>query len=195
MAAKNYATQFIVLLPKDPKKVNELAALISQKLGPEYQALSWRQTMAGLVQGMELDSIFGYISLGVLFLVIFFVIMIYTLLTVMVRIREIDILRALGTTPGQIFIMLGLESLILAMVSVVGGGLSYYFHLHPIALSAGYEEQFRQYGLAASVLPTSFMPIIIVRDMLVMFVLSILAILYPIFKVNGYRPVEAIHHV
>lgn len=199
MAAKNYATQFVVL-PKDPEKVGELAALIGKKLGPGYQALSWRQTMADLVQGMELDSVFGYISLAILFLVIFFVIMIYTLLTVMGRIREIGILRALGTTPGQVFIMLGLESLVLALVSVAAGGLlgsalAYYFHLHPIVLASGYEEQFKQYGLQASALPTSFMPLMIVRDMTVMFVLSLLATLYPIVKVNGYRPVEAIHHV
>ena len=199
MAAKNYATQFVVL-PKDPERVGELATLINKKLGPEYQALSWRQTMASLVQAMELDSVFGYISLAILFLVIFFVIMIYSLLTVMGRIREIGILRALGTAPGQVFIMLGLEALILALVSVVvggllGGGLAYYFHLHPIVLSADYEEQFKQYGLAASALPTSFVPLMIVRDMTVMFVLSVLSSLYPICKANGYRPVEAIHHV
>lgn len=198
MAAENYATHFIVL-PKRPGQTEQLAAAIANDIGPQYQSASWKQTMAGLVKAMKLDSIFGYITLGIIFLVIFFVIMIYTLLAVFARIREIGILRAIGTTPNQILAQLLLESSLLALVSVVIGGLiggafACYFHLNPIIFS-GFEEQFKQYGLAASEMPTAFMPLVILRDMVVMFGLSLLSTLYPILKVNRFRPVEAIHHV
>ncbi|MEA2085000.1 MAG: FtsX-like permease family protein [Thermodesulfobacteriota bacterium] len=195
MAAQNYATHFIVL-PDKPENAEELAAIISQKLGKEYQSLSWQKTMAGLVQGMKVDSIFGYITLGIIFIVIFFVIMIYTLLTVFARVREIGILRAVGTTPSQILRLLLLESALLGLVSVIAGGLiggalAYYFELNPIVIS-GYEEQFKQYGLAASAMPAIFSLSTLVRDMIVMFVLTVLSTLYPILKVNGYRPIDAI---
>ncbi|MCK5437182.1 MAG: ABC transporter permease [Desulfobulbaceae bacterium] len=198
MAAQNYATHFIVL-PEKPQDVEDLAATISRKLGSEYQALSWQKTMAGLVQAMKVDSIFGYITLSIIFIVIFFVIMIYTLLAVFARVREIGILRAVGTTPSQILRLLVLESVLLGLVSVVAGGLiggalAYYFQLHPIVFP-GYEEQFKQYGLAASAMPAIFSLSTIVRDMIVMFVLTVLSTLYPILKVNGYRPIEAIRHV
>jgi len=198
MASENYATHFIVL-PRQPEKAEQLAAAIADNIGPEYESASWNQTMAGLVKAMELDSVFGYITLGVIFIVIFFVIMIYTLLTVFARIREIGILRAIGTTPQQILTQLLLESSMLAFVSVIIGGLiggtiAYYFHLHPIVFS-GMEEQFKQYGLAASEMPTAFMPMVILRDMAIMFSLSVLSTLYPIIKVNRFHPVEAIHHV
>ncbi|MCK5323047.1 MAG: ABC transporter permease, partial [Desulfobulbaceae bacterium] len=192
MAAQNYATHFIVL-PEKPQDVEDLAATISRKLGSEYQALSWQKTMAGLVQAMKVDSIFGYITLSIIFIVIFFVIMIYTLLAVFARVREIGILRAVGTTPSQILRLLVLESVLLGLVSVVAGGLiggalAYYFQLHPIVFP-GYEEQFKQYGLAASAMPAIFSLSTIVRDMIVMFVLTVLSTLYPILKVNGYRPI------
>lgn len=198
MAAENYATHFIVL-PDKPENAEELAATISQKLGKEYLSLSWQKTMEGLVQAMKVDSIFGYITLGIIFIVIFFVIMIYTLLTVFARVREIGILRAVGTTPSQVLRLLLLESALLGIVSVIGGGLiggalAYYFQLHPIVFP-GYEEQFKQYGLAASAMPAIFSLSTIVRDMIVMFVLTVLSTLYPILKVNGYRPIDAIHHV
>jgi len=198
MAAENYATQIIVL-PQNPSKSDALAEQINQQLGTEYQALGWRKSMDGLVEAMELDSVFGYISLAIIFLVIFFVIMIYTLLNIMGRSREIGMMRALGTTPGQVFIMLWMECLILGMLSVFigglfGGGLTAYFHFHPIQLS-GYEEQFKQYGLMAAALPTVFRPIMIARDILIILTLSLFAAIYPIFKVNRYRPLEAIHHV
>jgi ABC-type lipoprotein release transport system permease subunit len=198
MAAENCATHFIVL-PERREEAAELAAAIGARLGPEYEAASWQQTMAGLVQAMRVDSIFGYITLAIIFIVIFFVVMIYTMLAVYARLREIGILRAVGTEPGQVWRMLVLESVLLALGSVVlggviGGAFAYYFHHHPIVFT-GFEEQFKQYGLVMTDMPTAFAPLVIVRDMAVMFVLSVAATLYPIYKVNGYRPIEAIHHV
>lgn len=198
MAAENYATHFIIL-PKHPEQAEQLAETIARDIGPGYQSASWNQTMAGLVKAMKLDSVFGYITLGIIFIVIFFVIMIYTLLAVFARIHEIGILRAIGTTPNQILAQLLLESSLLALVSVIIGGLiggafAYYFSLNPMVFS-GFEEQFKQYGMAASEMPTAFVPLVILRDMIVMFWLSVLSTLYPILKVNRFQPVEAIHHV
>jgi len=155
--------------------------------------------MAPLVKSMKLDSAFGYITLAIIFTVIFFVIMIYTLLAVFARVREIGIMRAIGTTPEQIINILLLESSMLGLLSVCVGGLigaifAWYFSIHPMVFS-GMEEQFKQYGLAVSAIPSAFEPLTILRDMAVMFVLLLLATLYPIIKVNGYRPIEAMHHV
>jgi len=198
MAADNYATHFIVM-PERPDQAEQLAGVIGEAIGPEYRSENWNQTMAQLVKAMKLDSLFGYITLGIIFIVIFFVIMIYTLLNVFARIREIGILRAIGTTPLRILGMLLLESTVLSLISVIAGGLiggffAYYFHVNPIILT-GFEEQFKQYGLAVSAMPTAFEPLKIVRDMLVMFALSVLSTLYPILKINRYRPVEAMRHV
>ncbi|MCI5167962.1 MAG: FtsX-like permease family protein, partial [Candidatus Electrothrix sp. GM3_4] len=148
---------------------------------------------------VRLNYFFGYITLGIIFTVIFFVIMIYTFLAVFARIRELGILRAIGTKPSEIFIMLLLESCLLALVSVVLGGLvgataAWYFEANPIVF-ASFEEQFKQYGMAVSAIPTAFMPLVILRDMAVMFILSVLSTLYPILKANRMQPVEAMHHV
>ncbi len=198
MASDNYATHIIVL-PGNPKLADDLAKRLGKCLGPKYQSASWTETMADLVKGMELDSIFGYITLGIIFIVIFFVIMIYTLLNVFSRIRELGVLRAIGTTPGQIFGLLLLESTLLTLIGVIIGGLlgaifAWYFQQHPIVFS-GFEDQFKQYGLAASAIPTAFNPVTILRDMAVMFILSLLSTLYPILKINRYKPVEAMRHV
>ncbi len=198
MAAENYATHFIVL-PRRIGQAEAVATRLGQTLGQQYQVAAWQQTMAGLRKAMQLDSVFGYITLAIIFTVIFFVIMIYTLLAVFARIREIGILRAIGTSPGRIFALLLLESGLLTLFSVLGGGLlggifAWYFHLHPMVFS-GFEEQFKQYGLAVSAMPTAFTPLLILRDMAVMFLLAMLSMLYPILRVNRLSPVEAIHHV
>lgn len=198
MASMGLATHIIVL-PKDPETATTVAESIRHEISEEYSALAWESFMSGLVEAMEVDSIFGYITLGIIFIVIFFVIMIYTLLAVFARAREIGILRAIGTTPDQILAMLLTESVILAIASailggLIGGCLAYYFHINPIVYS-GYEEQFKQYGLAMSAMPTEFEPFTILRDMVIIFFLSVLSTLYPILKVNSYKPIEAIQHV
>jgi len=198
MAAENLATHGIVL-PDNPNHADRIAKTIGDRIGAEFQSASWTETMAPLVLSMKLDSIFGYITLGIIFTVIFFVVMIYTLLAVFARIREIGIMRAVGTTPGQILRLLLLESSMLGLASVLAGGLiggtfAWYFNVHPL-MFGGMEEQLKQYGLAASAMPTAFQPMTILRDMGVMFVLLLLSTLYPIVKVNGYQPIEAIHHV
>ncbi len=198
MTADNMATHIIVL-PKETDDAEILATTITKQLGDQFQSASWQQFMSGLVQAMKLDSIFGYITMGIIFIVIFFVIMIYTLLNIYGRVREIGVLRALGTSGRQILQMLILESAMLALISVVIGGLiggllAWYFNLHPIMLS-GYEDQFKQYGLAASALPCAFEPLTIFRDMIIMFALAVSSTLYPIIKINSMRPIEAIHHV
>ena len=198
MASKNLATHGIVL-PENLNRSAQLARVIDHRIGPEYQVTDWRQSMAGLVKSMKLDSCFGYITLAIIFIVISFVVMIYTLLAVFARLKEIGIMRAVGTTPRQIFAILLWESSILGFLSVCVGGLigavfAWYFYIHPLVFS-GMEEQFKQYGLAASAIPSAFEPLTIGRDMAVMYVLLLLSTLYPIIKVNRYQPIEALHHV
>ena len=198
MAAHNLASH-IVIRPLHPSQAQQLASQLEAELDQELHIECWQQSMAALVQAMELDSIFGYITLAIIFIVIFFVVMIYTLLAVVARIRQLGVLRAIGTTPSQIFRLLIFESSLLALTSVslgglAGGLLAWYFQVNPVTFS-GFEEQFKQYGLAVSAMPTLFSFRLIGRDMFIMFCLTLLSTLYPILKVNRIRPTTAINPV
>ncbi len=197
--SKNLATHIIVL-PKDVTSAQTLSKNIQKELDAILISESWEEFMSSLLKALELDSIFGYITLGIFFIVIFFVIMIYTLLVIFSRVKEIGILRAIGTSKKQIFSMLLFESVLLSFVSVVLGGLvgaylAYYFSVNPIELADKYQEQFKQYGMMSTALPTDFNLFTIARDMLIMFILGILSTLYPIFKLNSLTPSKAMHHV
>lgn len=197
--SQNLATHIIVL-PKKPSDALTLSHNIQKELDKSLISESWEEFMESLVKAMELDSLFGYITLGIFFIVIFFVIMIYTLLVVFSRVKEIGILRAIGTTSKQIFSMLVFESTILSLIGVliggsIGGYLAYYFNIHPIELGAEYQEQFKQYGIMSTALPTDFNLITILRDMSIMLLLGIVSTLYPIFKINSLTPSQAMRHV
>ena len=197
--SKNLATH-IIILPKERSKSLLLSKKIQKELDQSLICESWEEFMHSLVKAMELDSVFGYITLAIFFIVIFFVIMIYTLLVVFSRVKEIGILRAIGTTSREILSMLVFESAILSFIGVIAGGiigayLAYYFNIHPIELGAKYQEQFKQYGMMSTALPTDFNLFTIARDMSIMFVLGVVSTLYPIFKINALTPSEAMRHV
>lgn len=200
MASQNMATHIIVE-PQNSDEASQLAAKLQAALkGTEMEARSWQESMESLVKAMELDSIFGYITLGIFFVVIFFVVMIYTLLVVFARVKEIGMLRAIGTRPGEILSLLLNESVLLSLTGVLIGGLigalfAYYFNIHPIEYGEEYKEQFKQYNMVYSAMPAAFAPWTILRDMAVMFVLSIASMLYPIFRANRIKPVEAMRRV
>jgi len=197
--SKNLANQIIVY-PKDTENSQALSDKISKGLDKDLDSQSWEEFMQSLIQAMEVDSLFGYITIASLFIVIFFVILIYTLISVFARIKEIGVLKAIGTKKDEIQAMLLFESSLLSFIGVLIGGvigasLAYYFNINPIDLRGLLEDQFKQYGIMSTVLPTEFNPINILRDMFIMFVLCVASTLYPIFRINKYKPIEAINHV
>jgi len=190
----------LTIYPKDIQNSKALSDEISKSLNKDLVSQSWEEFMSALVEAMELDSIFGYITIGIFFIVIFFVILIYTLLSVYARIKEIGILRAIGTKNKEIFAMLLFESGVLSFVSVLIGGsigalAAYYFNINPIELGNSFDDQFKQFGIMSTSLPTEFNIVNILRDSLIMFFLCVGSTLYPIFKINRFKPIEAINHV
>lgn len=197
--SSNISTHIIVQ-PSVIEDSLDISQDISKSIDKELTSKSWQEYMQALVDAMELDSVFGYITLGIFFIVIFFVVLIYTLLSIFSRIKEIGVLRAIGTSPKEILQMLMFESVVLSFVSVaiggiIGGAVAYYFNINPIDFGSQFDEQFKQYGLVNTLFPTEFNLLVIFRDMAIMFFLNILSTLYPIMKVNRYNPVEAMHHV
>jgi ABC-type lipoprotein release transport system permease subunit len=189
----------IVIQPKDINQLTLLADKLQTTLGHEVEVLGWRDYFKEMVEAMELDSAFGYISIFILFVVIFFVIMIYALLSIFGRIREFGVMRALGTSQREIFGMLFFETFFIAIVAVLLGGLlgatsNYYYAINPIVVE-GLEEMYKEYGVVDASIPSDFNLFTVAWNMGVILVLTLLSVLYPIFKVNSLTPTEAMHHV
>ena len=158
-----------------------------------------------MILAMEVDAIFGYIILGIFFIVIFFVVTIFAFLSVYARIRQIGILRAIGTTPRGVMSMLLVEAMILGSISVgIGGAVSgygaYYFEKNPIELSSmgdlDMEKYLAQYNMVAEItFPTDFNPTNIILQMFIMLILNLVTVIYPIIMMNRFTPTEAIRYV
>ena len=203
--SQNMASQ-VVLLPKKEFRRVKLKRVLSQinedLAASENEALDWETPLKSMLQMVNVDSAFGYFSYGILVVVIFFVIMIFSLISIFQRTKEIGVLRAVGTKPKQIILMLVGEAFILGTIAVViggmiGGWLSYYYYVHPIEFNVTEEilEQYQKWGVVDMVFPTVFSYADILTNCLFVLLLNIIAILYPAFKVTQYKPIDAINYV
>ncbi|MDX1295489.1 MAG: FtsX-like permease family protein [Sulfurimonadaceae bacterium] len=204
MQSENLATH-IIMSPDDVESIDDVTAAAHQAVGDGIVVKNYKETLEDLILAMEIDEIFGLITLGIFFIVIFFVIGIFAFLSVYARIRQIGILRAIGTTPKQLVGMLLIEALILGILSVgIGGAVAGYYAEHfeenPISFSSMVdmdpEEYYKQYNMVADMtIPTEFNLFQIGRDMVIMILLNLLTVLYPIARINRFTPTEAIRYV
>ncbi|MDD5457447.1 MAG: FtsX-like permease family protein [Candidatus Margulisbacteria bacterium] len=195
----------IVIMPvkKQLYKLDNLTAAINKVLDTKKNiAVSWQTILSSLVQLVNMDSAFGYLSYGILLVVVFFVIMIFSLINIFQRTKEIGVLKAIGTKPSQIFRMIIGESFLLGFISVIIGGiigllLIYYFNIHPIEIKVSKEilDQYKKWGIMDFNFPTLVSYALVLKVCFIVLAMNIVAALYPIYKVNRFKPIEAINYI
>jgi ABC-type lipoprotein release transport system permease subunit len=190
---------YIVANVKEMQENTRIAKEISRKLPDDLRVYTWQELMKPMVELMRIDSLFGYISMSLFFLVIFFVVMIYGFINVSTRIREFGVLKSIGLSDRAIDVLLLDEIIILTLVALalaipLGAYTAYYFEVHPIVIP-GMSEMYKQYGVVSDTVPTSFSLFTVGWNAMLVFVLNLLSILYPMFYVRSFTPVEAMHHV
>jgi len=198
MMSENKATYFTLNF-HDNDRIDQVTTALQNSLPTEYEAVNWKTLLTALVQAMLVDSIFGYISISIFFVVIFFVIMIFSYVNIYTRTREIGLLRALGLTSKDIFIILFTEILLLATFSIVlgtiiGGIVAHHYELHPIVIS-GIAEMYKDYGVVSDEVPMNFDLFTITWNALTIFLLNLTAIIYPVIKINKLTATEAMRYV
>ncbi len=161
-------------------------------------ALDWMELMPGLIQGIQMDLVSGFIFYIILIVVVAFSILNTFLMTIFERTREFGVLMALGTTPGRLTKLLLIESTTMTMVGIVigiiGGSLiTWYFQEHGFVIS-GASELMRQYGLAERMFPQLSVLSVVIGSGAVL-VITLLTALYPALRVRRLRPVEAMMSV
>jgi ABC-type antimicrobial peptide transport system permease subunit len=114
-------------------------------------------------------------------------------MAILERTYEFGILMAMGTKPGRLTRLVLTESAGMTLVGVVSGMLlgclvTGYFMQHGIRL--GSSEISRQFGLPATLYPQLSL-LSATAGPLVVLIVTLLAALYPAFKLRRLQPVEA----
>lgn len=198
MMSQNKAS-YLTLKLDDINQADTINQEINHALSDHYESLTWKTLMHSMVEILKLDSIFGYISLSLFFVVIFFVIMIYGFVNVSSRIKEFGVLRSIGLSHTNIRKLLFYEIFILSTLAILlatplGIYLTYYYSVHPIIIE-GMAETYKQYGIVSDAMPISFDLFTIGWNVLVVYGLNFLSIVYPMIYINSFSPIEATRQV
>lgn len=193
-------SEIVVSLPNS-RVVDEVVDNLRKKINIKtFEVLSWREISPELVQFMELDSASSYLFVLILLMVMGFSVLNTVFITIMERIRELGILKALGTTPLQIFGIVMGETVFLALIgivigNIVGGLGGYYFQLNPIDISS-FSDLYEDLGInPITSIPAELGLYNFVNFSSIVFLLSIIAAIYPGIKAARLNPVQALKHI
>ena len=199
MQSQNVAS-YITIDVDDLAEVDSVQAEIEKLLNNEnLEVVTWKTLMKSMVQAMEVDSIFGYISMSLFFVVIFFVIMIFGFINVSSRVREFGTLRSIGLSRSNIRALLTWEIFILSTLAIafatpIGAYIAYYYSVNPIIIE-GMSETYKEYGIVSDEMPLSFDLFTIFWNISIIYILNFLSVIYPIRFINSFKPIEASRHV
>ncbi len=198
MYADNKAS-YITMKLDDVNRADEVNAAISKVIDGDYESVTWKTLMSAMVEAMEVDSVFGYISMSLFFVVIFFVVMIYGFINASSRVREFGTLRCIGLSRANIRALLFYEIFILStaailLVGPIGAGINYYFSVYPIVIP-GISETYKDYGIVSDEIPFDFNLFTISWNIAVIYLLNFISIIYPVSYINAFKPIEATRHV
>ena len=117
------------------------------------------------------------------------------------RIREFGLLKAIGATPWRVLREISIEALTLALVSTLVGGavgvfFGWYFQEFPIDLSTFSPDGFSTMGVAMNPLwRAALTPESVWIPIVMMWIISLLAALWPAIKAARLDPVKALTHI
>ncbi|HPJ94406.1 MAG TPA: ABC transporter permease [Deltaproteobacteria bacterium] len=178
---------------------DEVAAKIRSSAGSN-EVRTWRQILPGVSDMLNTSS-----GATMIFLVIFFLaaglgVLNTLLMATYERIPEFGLLKAIGTSPWRILRDVSAEALVLGILSSILGGIigtivSLYFQYFPIDLSA-FGEGFNTSGVVISAQWGALLTLRgIIWPIVIMWLVSVLAALYPAAKAARLDPVRALTHV
>ncbi len=157
--------------------------------------LDWKELMPGLVQGIKIDLASGIIFYMILVIIVAFSILNTFLMALFERTREFGILLAMGASPGRLFKVLFMESILLTLAGTligicIGSGITLYFQTRGIMI-AGASEMLSQYGITGLIHPKLTLISMVTGPGLVILI-TLFAALYPAVKVKKLKPLDAL---
>lgn len=189
--------QILVLGTRDDR-VEDLAAEVEGLAGPDLDVRTWREASPQTAQMMGMQDVSAFIMLGFVFSVAAFGVLNTMLMSVFERTRELGVLKALGIRPWRLVVLVLVESLFLAALAggiglVLGGLLDAWLVVYGVDFSGTLEEGFDFAGVSFEpVFKGLVRPHMIALCVLALFVVALLASMWPALRAAALQPVESL---
>ena len=163
-----------------------------------YEVMSWEQMIPELIEARKLDEGSGNLTLYILYMLISFGIFGTVLMMTKERQYEFGVLTAIGMKRHLLAAVIWIETILVGLLGAAAGILLsipiiYYLKVNPIpveAMGEGAAEAYEKFGMEAD-LPTAFDFNIFLTQALIIFIITSLMAIYPLWKIGKLKPVEA----
>ena len=165
--------------------------------GDGFEVVAWQQLVPDVVQLVLIDDISAWFMLVLLLIVIAFGLFNTVLMSVFERVREFGMMRAVGVSPGRIFRLVMLESLLLSTIGVVIGaalalpGIAY-MRNHPILITDPSLTAMMRAFEIDPVIPFDLKGVHLLGTPLAILAIAGVAALLPALRASRGQPVDAL---
>lgn len=161
-----------------------------------YEVMTWKEMLIELYQQYVSDESGGKILLALLYLIIGFGIFGTVMMMTAERTREFGVLVAVGMKKHKLAGLICIEMFLIALLGVIAGMTASvpvitYFHYNPIRLSGAYAQTMEVYGMEP-VMPVLWQADYILYQGLIVFILTLIAIAYPVYSVSRLSVIKAL---
>jgi len=200
--AANNMISSLVMHIDDARDVNNATAGLSKLLDKsKYEIMDYEALMPELIQARQMDEGGGVLIIGILYALITFAIFGTILMMTKERSYEFGVLTAIGMSRWKLFGVTFLESVMVGLLGVALGlilaiPLVYYWHVYPINLSFMGEQAtaaFENFGMEP-VIPTAFTSSVFMWQAGLIFFITTLLSLYPLYNIIKLEPVKAMRN-
>lgn len=188
-------TSVSIMLDKS-KSLDRSMEAVTNSIGDDYEVMSWREMNVELVQSVESDNISGMFMLGILYVVVGFGILGTMMMMTLERKREFGVMVSVGMQRFKLGVIIFLETVFIAIVGilsgiVIGAPIMYLLHLNPIRLSGEAAKAMQDFNVEP-ILPFSIELPIFYNQAIVVFILTFIAVIYPLVIIFRFNILKAI---
>lgn len=184
----------VAIVAQHYSKAESLSKLLQPNLSQFTVTVQpWQVVAQEFYDMMQADKQGNQITLTIIIVMVALGVLNTILMSVMERTKEYGVLRALGTRPAMVFSLVIIESLLLALLSIVLGFLislpfNYYFIVHGITLP----EPFEMAGIYFTSFTGEFSFYTVVYPAFVVIAATLLVSCYPGLRSALIRPIDAL---
>ena len=187
----------LVLMVTDYSEVNKQKHLLQNEFNGRYEIMTWDE-MDPLTKNMiDADRSGAYITKGILYALVGFGIFGTVIMMMAERRKEMGIMIAIGMQKKRLSSILFFEIALIGFIGVlVGFAVSLpfisYFVYHPIPLTGESAKAYEEFGFEPAMY-FSAQWFIFARQVLIIFIITLLVYLYPLVKTYGMKLTKALH--
>ncbi len=187
----------LVLMVDDYSNVTQTKNRLVQTIGGHYEVMTWDE-MDPLTKNMiDADRSGAYITKGILYVLIGFGIFGTVIMMIAERRKEMGIMIAIGMQKSKLSAILFCETILIGMIGVLSGfvvGFPFIWYLvyHPVPITGEAAKAYEQLGFEAAMY-FSAQWIVFARQVLIIFMISLIVYIYPMVKTYRLKLTRALH--